>query len=187
MANQHPQSNAIEVFLERASYDNLMRARDIGLRTMERDRPSKPLQDLSSTDYMMWKRKFKDSAKHDGLTQMDILSELPKWFSGPAKEIIETATIGTTEENAKEELNVAFKKMDLVFMANRNNIPNLFNEIVAKSSIQPADHDGHFHLASLLSKAKKIAHTCGELYHCYRKELLQQIINNRVPHLADKF
>ena len=50
-----------------------------------------------------------------------------------AKEIIETATIGTTEENAEEELNVAFKKMDLVFMANRNNIPDLFNKILAKS------------------------------------------------------
>ena len=39
----------------------------------------------------------------------------------------------------------------------------------------------------MLSKAKKIAHTCGELHHCYRNELLQQIINKRVPHLADKF
>ena len=84
-------------------------------------------------------------------------------------------------------MNVAFKKMDLLFVANRSNIPDLFNKIVAKPRIQSADHDGHFHLASVLLKAKKIAHTCGELYHCYRNELLQQIINNRVPHLADKF
>ena len=187
VVNLQPQSDAIEAFLKRASYDNLMRAREVGLRTMERDRPNKPLQNLSSTDYMMWKRKFKDSAKHDGLTRMDILSELPKWFSGPAKEIVETAMIGVTEESAEEELNVAFKKMDLLFVANRSNIPDLFNKIVAKPRIQSADHDGHFHLASVLLKAKKIAHTCGELYHCYRNELLQQIINNRVPHLADKF
>ena len=76
--NQLPQINAIEVFLEKALYDNLMRARDIGLRAMERGRPEKPLQDLSSTNYMVSKRKFKDAAKHEGLTQMNILAELPK-------------------------------------------------------------------------------------------------------------
>ena len=72
-------------------------------------------------------------------------------------------------------------------MACRNNIPNLFNNIVAGLEIQSSDHKRHFHLASTLQKAKKIAHTCGELYHCERKELLQDIINKRVPHLADKF
>ena len=187
VTNQLPQINAIEVFLERASYDNLMRARDIGLRAMERGRPERPLQDLSSTDYMVWKRKFRDAARHEGLSQMDILTELPKWFSGPAKEIIETATIGASEEVAEEELTAAFKKMDVLFMACRNNIPDLFNDIVAGSRIHSSDHKRHFHLASTLQKAKKIAHMCGELYHCHSKELLQEIINKRVLHLAVKF
>ena len=84
-------------------------------------------------------------------------------------------------------MTAAFKKMDVLFMACRNNIPDLFNDIVAGSRIHSSDHKRHFHLASTLQKAKKIAHTCGELYHCHRKELLQEIINKRVPHLADKF
>ena len=68
-------------------------------------------------DFMMWKRKFKDAAKHKGLMKRDILLELPKWFPGLAKEIIETAAIGTMEETAEEEVTATFKKMDTVFMA----------------------------------------------------------------------
>ena len=45
----------------------------------------------------------------------------------------------------------------------------------------------HFNLSARLQKAKKIARTCGEVQHCYRDELLQEILNKRVPHLADKF
>ena len=130
--NHLPQSEALEVFLKRASDDNRMRAREIGLKALEKGRPEKPLQELSSTDYMMWKRKFKDAAKHEGLTEMDILLELPKWFSGPAKEIVETAAIGTTEEVAEEEVTTAFKEMDVLFMARRTNIQALFNEITAE-------------------------------------------------------
>ena len=63
---------------------------------------------------------------------MDILLELPKWFLGPAMEIIETAAIGTTEEVTEEEVTAAFKKMDVLFMASRANIPALFHEITAK-------------------------------------------------------
>ena len=187
VVQQFHQSEALEMFLKRASDDNRMRAREVGLKAMEKARPEKPLQELSSTDYMMWKRKFKDAAKHEGLTEMDILQELPKWFSGPAKEIVETAAIGTTEAVAEEEVKAAFKKMDVIFMASRANIPALFHEIAAESKISSADHKRHFHLASRLLKTKKIAQTCGELPQCYRKEILQEIINKRVPHLADKF
>ena len=184
---QFPQSQAMDIFFQRASYDSNMRAREIGLKALERARPAKPLQELSSTDYMMWKRKFLDAAKHEGLTRMDILLELPKWFDGPAREIIDTATIGTTESTAEEELHNAFKKMDTVFMAKRSNISTLFNEIVAEPKIPSADHKKHFNLSSRLQRAKKIAQTCGQLHHCYREELLQDILNKRVPHLADKF
>ena len=84
-------------------------------------------------------------------------------------------------------MTAAFKKMDVLFMACHNNVPDLFNNIVIGSRIQSSDHKRHFHLASTLQKAKKIAHMCDELYHCHRKELLQDIINKRVPHLADTF
>ena len=120
---QMPQSEALDLFLQRAAYDNNMRAREVGLKALERSRPEKPLQELSSTDFMMWKRKFKDAAKHEGLTQMDILLEMPKWFSGPAKVILETATIGVTEATAKDEIDNAFWKVDTVFMARRCNGP----------------------------------------------------------------
>ena len=98
---QMPNNPALDRFLQRATYNDQMRAREVGLKALERARPEKPLQELSSTDFMMWKRKFKDAEKHEGLTEMDILLELPKWFAGPAKEIIETATIGATEETAR--------------------------------------------------------------------------------------
>ena len=187
VVNQLPQSEALDVFLKRASDDYRMGAREIGLKALEKGRPEKPLQELSSMDYMMWKRKFKDAAKHEGLTEMDILLELPKWFSGLAKEIIETAAIGTTEVVAEEEVTAAFKRNDILFMASRANIPALFHEITAESRISSDDYKRHFHLASKLQKTKRIAQTCGELPQCYRKELLQEIINKRVPHLADKF
>ena len=184
---QMPNNPALDMFLERAAYNDHMRAREVGLKALERARPEKPLHELSSTDFMMWKRKFKDAEKHEGLTQMDILLELPKWFAGPAKEIIETATIGATEATAREEIDDAFTKMDVVFMARRCNIAALFNEIVAEAKIQSADHARHFNLSARLQKAKKIAKTCGEVQQCYRDELLQEILNKRVPHLADKF
>ena len=101
-------------------------------------------------DFMMWKRKFKDAAKHKGLMKRDILLELPKWFPGLAKEIIETAAIGTMEETAEEEVTATFKKMDILFMASHANIPALFHEITAESRISSADHERHFHLASKL-------------------------------------
>merc|ERR1711946_116719 len=132
---QMPNNPALDMFLERAAYNDLMRAREVGLKALERARPEKPLQELSSTDFMMWKRKFKDAEKHEGLTQMDILLELPKWFAGPAKEIIETATIDATEATARGEIDDAFAKMDVVFMARRCNIAALFNEIVAEAKI----------------------------------------------------
>merc|ERR1711942_210245 len=112
---QMPNNPALDMFLERAAYNDHMRAREVGLKALERARPEKPLHELSSTDFMMWKRKFKDAEKHEGLTQMDILLELPKWFAGPAKEIIETATIGATEATAREKIDDAFTKMDVVF------------------------------------------------------------------------
>ena len=140
-----------------------MRAREIGLKALEKGRPEKPLQELSSTDYMMWKRKFKDAAKHKGLTEMDILLELPKWFSGPAKEIIETAAIGTTEEFA-EEVTAAFKKMDILFMASRANIPALFHEITAESRISSADHKDIFILRQSCKRRREL---CKHVENCH--------------------
>ena len=132
-----------------------MRVREIGLKALEKARPEKPLQELSSPDFIMWKRNFKNTAKHKGLMQMDILLELPKWFSGLAKEIIEMAVIGTTEETAEEEVAAAFRKMDSVSMVSRTSIPALINEIVAESKIHPIDHKRHFHLASKLHLHQK--------------------------------
>ena len=184
---QPQNSRALDVFLERASYDSLMRAREVGLKALEKGRPEKPLQELSSTDYMMWKGKFMDAAGHEGLTQLDILQEMPKWFSGPAKEIVETATIGVTEATAKDELTNCFRKMDTVFMAKRSNLSALFDEIVAQPKIQPSDFKKHFALSTKLSKAKKIAATCGESRECQKLSLIRGILNKRVPHLAVDF
>ena len=103
---------------------------------------------------------------------MDILHEVALWFAGPANDVVETATIGVTEESAKLELERCFKQMDTIFMANFSNVSTYSDEIVAEPKVHPSDHKHHFALYSKLMRAKKIAQMCGEISECYKPSLI---------------
>ena len=128
-----------------------------------------------------------EAANNKGITEMDMLLELPHWFSGPVADVIMTATIGVTAETAAVELEKCFERMDMIFQGELSMVGALLDGIASAPPIATHDYKAHFLLYAELLKAEKIARVCGEEEMCHRDNRIRDILNSRVPHLADKF
>ena len=178
---------AIEKFLAASHADNFIRWREIGYKNLEKARPRTPYQSLTPTDYVVVKRRFLEAANNRGITEMDMILELPHWFSGPVSDVIMTATIGVTAETAALELEQCFKRMDTIFQGDSSTVGALLDGIASAPPIAEHDYKAHFLLYAELLKAEKVAMVCGEVEVCHNDNRLRLILNNRLPHLADKF
>ena len=118
---------------------------------------------------------------------MDMILELPHWFSGPVADVIMTATIGVTAETAAFELEQCFQRMDTIFQGGSSTVGALLDGIASAPPIADHDYKAHFLLYAELLKAEKVAMVCGEGEECHNDNRLRLILNNRLPHLADKF
>ena len=178
---------AIEKVLAASHADNFIRWREIGFKNLEKARPRTPHTSLTPTDYIVLKRRFMEAANNKGITEMDMILELPHWFSGPVADVIMTATIGVTAETAAFELEQCFKRMDTIFQGNSSTVGALLDGIASAPPIADHDYKAHFLLYAELLKAEKVAMVCGEGEECHNDNRLRLILNNRLPHLADKF
>ena len=187
LAHQPLSDGAIEKFLAASHADNFIRWREIGYKNLEKARPRTPHTSLTPTDYIILKRRFLEAANNKGITEMDMLLELPHWFSGPVADVIMTATIGVTAETAAVELEKCFERMDMIFQGELSMVGALLDGIASAPPIATHDYKAHFLLYAELLKAEKIARVCGEEEMCHRENRIRDILNNRIPHLADKF
>ena len=178
---------AIEAFLATSHADNFIRWREIGYKNLEKARPITPHTSLTPTDYIVLKRRFMEAANNKGISEMDMLLELPHWFSGPVADVIMTATIGVTAETAAFELEQCFARMDTIFQGNSSMVDALLDGIASAPPIAENDYKAHFLLYAELLKAEKVATVCGQGEECHRRNRICLILNNRLPHLAVQF
>ena len=180
-------NGAIETFLATSHADNFIRWREIGYKNLEKARPITPYTSLTPTDYIVLKRRFMEAANNKGISEMDMLLELPHWFSGPVADVIMTATIGVTAETAAFELEQCFARMDTIFQGNSSMVDALLDGIASAPPIAENDYKAHFLLYAELLKAEKVATVCGQGEECHRRNRICLILNNRLPHLAVQF
>ena len=168
------------------NYDTYVRVREMDFDKVEKARPSKPFVNGSPLEYARYMSKFDSTTNRPTFGSKDKLDELALWFGGDAHHIISTHITSDTADH-DTAFALAKSELDTLFKGSKDTFSAIVRSIVSGKQLAQYDQDGHLHLYADLKKAEAVAVSIGATDEFERRDVVQQIINARLNHMADRF
>ncbi|MEC8106971.1 MAG: hypothetical protein VX115_04435, partial [Candidatus Thermoplasmatota archaeon] len=160
--------------------------RDMDFDKVEKARPSKPFINGSPLEYARYMSKFESTTNRPTFGSKDKLDELALWFGGDAHHIISTH-ISLNNQDHDTAFALAKSELDNLFKGSKDTFSAIVRSIVSGKQLAQYDQEGHLHLYADLKKAQAVAVSIGAVDEFARRDVVQQIINARLVHMADRF
>ena len=180
--------------MENADYENMdwtgvapdtwLRIRQMDVDAMRAARPAKPFSTGSSLDYALHIANFERVTNRATANSRDKLEELIYWFSGDAKEIIASYVSGSNED---ENLAFAKSELDRLYKGSKDTFASVIQSILKGDPIKQNDYNGHIKLYASLKNADALANVVGSQSQVMDAKTVINIVNARLPHMADRF
>ena len=168
------------------NYDTYVRVRDMDFDKVEKARPSKPFVNGSPLEYARYMSKFESTTNRPTFGSKDKLDELALWFGGDAHHIISTY-ISPLNKDHDTAFALAKSELDNLFKGSKDTFSAIVRSIVNGKQLAQYDQEGHLRLYADLKKAQAVAVSIGANDEFARSDVVQQIINARLLHMADRF
>ena len=125
---------------------------------MRAARPAKPFASGSALDYALHVANFERVTNKPTASSKDKIEELAYWFSGDAREIINSYVSGS---NADENLAMAKSELDRLYKGSKDTLATIIQGLLRGDPIKPNDYNGHIKLYASLKNARAAADTIG--------------------------
>ena len=140
--------------------------------------------DDGKVDYKALKNRFMSTTKVKGVNYVDVLNEMPHWFKGAPKRMVE-AFQGA--ENPKEAVNEAWKQLDGFFELRIQTAAERIQPIIASGKVDKNDLEGHLNLLADLGGVRSYAKIAGVEEQLSRVDIIRDLVMAKVPYAADEF
>ena len=140
--------------------------------------------DGGKVDYHALKNRFQSLSKVHGMNYFDVLSEMPKWFKGAPRRLVE-AFQGA--ENPRKAVKAAWKELDGYYAVHIQTAAERIRPIVAKGKVGKNDVSGLMELMAELKATFNESKYSGVEGQLDQQDIIREVIMAKVPHMADKF
>ena len=140
--------------------------------------------DNGTVDYHATKNKFQSLSKVSGINFFDVLSEMPKWFRGPPKMLVE-AFQGSG--SPKKAVKAAWRELDSYYAVHIQTAAERIKPITAKAKIAKDDVTALMELMADLRAVLNESRFAGVDGELDQQVIIRDVVMSRVPHMADRF
>ena len=140
--------------------------------------------DKGVVDYHALKNRFQSLANVEGINYFDILAEMPKWFKGAPKTLVEAFQGAPRPRKAVKKV---WKELDSYYAIHIQTAAERIKPIVEKGKIGKDDVTGLMGLMADLRATLNESKYAGVGEQLDQPEIIRELVMTKVPHMADKF
>ena len=147
-------------------------------------RPPKKFSTGTTIEFKNTMYRFDLATNLPGMDSRTKLNELVHWFDGNPGEIISCFAINP---DADMGFSLALSYLDSLFGSTSDSLIPLIRQLTAGNRIGEMDYDGHITLFTKMIQAETMAASIGQFSQLDRREVIAEIVENRLQHFIKDF
>ena len=153
---------------------------------MRSARPKKLFSTGNPTEFSLHMNAFIHATRHATITDEDRMDEMCHWFDGEAAKVVRLHQINPDHERAYKE---AIQELNALFRETQDTFGTTVRTITRGEALDINSHIEHLDLYTQLREAQSVVGRAGGAGsdEFNRRDIIREILNARIPHLADRF
>ena len=167
--------------------DTFIRCKQMHMDQMRGARPSTPFSTGSPTEYSIHMNAFEHATRYATIDDEDRMDELIHWFSGEAEKVVRLHQLNPDHEQGYKDVKA---ELDALFRETQDSFGATIRAITRGKPLNSQSHSDHLKLYTELREAQSVVLRAGTYAagnEFDRRDVIRDILNARLPHLADRF
>ena len=167
--------------------DTFIRCKQMHMDQMRGARPSTPFSTGSPTEYSIHMNAFEHATRYSTINDEDRMDELIHWFSGEAEKVVRLHQLNPNHEEGYKDVKA---ELDALFRETQDSFGATIRAITRGEPLNSQSHSEHLKLYTQLREAQSVVlragiHAAGNEFD--RRDVIRDILNARLPHMAENF
>ena len=167
--------------------DTFIRCKQMHMDQMRGARPSTPFSTGSPTEYSIHMNAFEHATRYPTINDEDRMDEIIHWFSGEAEKVVRLHQLNPNHEEGFRDVKA---ELDALFRETQDSFGTTIRAITRGKPLNSQSHSEHLKLYTELREAQSVVMRAGTRaagYEFDRRDIIRDILNARLPHMADRF
>ena len=167
--------------------DTFIRCKQMHMDQMRGARPSTSFSTGSPTEYSIHMNAFEHATRYPTINDEDRMDEIIHWFSGEAEKVVRLHQLNPDHEEGYRDVKA---ELDALFRETQDSFGATIRAITRGEPLNSQSHGEHLKLYTELREAQSVVlragtHAAGNEFN--RRDVIRDILNARLPHMAERF
>ena len=167
--------------------DTFIRCKQMHMDQMRGARPSTPFSTGNPTEYSIHMNAFEHATRYPTINDEDRMDEIIHWFSGEAEKVVRLHQLNPNHEEGYKDVKA---ELDALFRETQDSFGATIRAITRGKPLDSQSHSEHLTLYTQLREAQSVVvragtYTAGNEFD--RRDVIRDILNARLPHMAEQF
>ena len=150
-------------------------------------RPSTPFSTGSPTEYSIHMNAFEHATRYSTINDEDRMDEIIHWFTGEAEKVVRLHQLNPNHEEGYRSVKA---ELDALFRETQDSFGATIRAITRGQPLDSQSHSEHLTLYTQLREAQSVVARVGTYAagnEFDRRDVIRDILNARLPHMAEHF